>query len=344
MTRQTFAVTAGLLFGVAGLTAQSGGGFGGSVGGGVAGGRGANSTTMEFQQAGTMGVFTSGSVTRTASGNTTGPLAVTGRPVSATEERKSVQTLGDGTEIATSESNLYFRDTEGRTRVEQTVQGKTVIAIMDPVARFIVTLDPANKTARKNAIPPDTNTGGLSIAGGGVSWSFGTSGGTGNRVSTGSIGVAGGSGTGGGVGVGGRGSASAGVMIARSGSFSTATMAPNSPNTKFTNEDLPVQSQNGVLATGTRSTMIIPQGQIGNNRDIHIVNERWYSDELQMLVKSVNSDPRFGDNIYQLNNISRVAPDPALFQIPPEYTVTEPPAFQGGQGQSVPVMVRPVIK
>ena len=54
---------------------------------------------------------------------------------------------------------------------------------------------------------------------------------------------------------------------------------------------------------------------------IHVVNERWYSDDLQMLVKTVNSDPRFGDNTYEFTNVSRGEPDPALFQIPADYKI-----------------------
>ena len=36
-----------------------------------------------------------------------------------------------------------------------------------------------------------------------------------------------------------------------------------------------------------------------------------------------DSDPRFGETTYQLNNIVRVAPDPSLFQIPADYTIVD---------------------
>ena len=94
-----------------------------------------------------------------------------------------------------------------------------------------------------------------------------------------------------------------------------------------TDEDLGIQNINGVPALGKRHTQIIPVGQIGNNREIHVVHESWYSDDLQMLVKSVNSDPRYGVNTYELTDISRDNPDPSLFQVPPGYSVTE-----GGRG------------
>jgi len=38
------------------------------------------------------------------------------------------------------------------------------------------------------------------------------------------------------------------------------------------------------------------------------VNERWYSDDLQMVVKSSNSDPRFGTTTYELTDINRAEP------------------------------------
>ena len=86
-----------------------------------------------------------------APGGRGSPQAVVGKPFSATEERRTVQTLGDGTQLENSDSNLYYRDSQGRTRVEQTVQGRTRIVITDPVAHTTVVLDPATKkTARKN--------------------------------------------------------------------------------------------------------------------------------------------------------------------------------------------------
>jgi hypothetical protein len=88
-------------------------------------------------------------------------------------------------------------------------------------------------------------------------------------------------------------------------------------------EDLGQQMVNGVLAKGSRVTETIPVGALGNNREIRIVNERWYSDDLQILVKSINNDPRFGVNMYELTNIDRSTPDPSLFVPPSDFTETD---------------------
>jgi hypothetical protein len=88
-------------------------------------------------------------------------------------------------------------------------------------------------------------------------------------------------------------------------------------------EDLGTQTIQGVSAQGKRVTRVIPAGQEGNEKEIDIVTETWYSPDLQMLVMSKTSDPRYGDVVYQLNSISRAEPDPALFTVPSEYTVEQ---------------------
>jgi hypothetical protein len=86
----------------------------------------------------------------------------------------------------------------------------------------------------------------------------------------------------------------------------------------------------GVEAEGTRTTLTIPAGEIGNERAIEVVNERWYSPELQMVVMSRHSDPRSGETIYRLTNITRDEPAKSFFEVPGGYTIKEgmpgPPA------------------
>src|SRR2546422_4464981 len=47
----------------------------------------------------------------------------------------------------------------------------------------------------------------------------------------------------------------------------------------------------------------IPAGQIGNEKPITIVHESWYSNDLQIMVMSKRSDPRFGETTYTLTNM-----------------------------------------
>ncbi len=93
-------------------------------------------------------------------------------------------------------------------------------------------------------------------------------------------------------------------------------------------EDLGTKTIAGVSAQGTRVTHTIPAGQIGNEKAITIVFEHWYSNDLQIMVMSKRSDPRFGDTTYTLTNIQRQEPAASLFAVPSDYTVT-----QGGPGR-----------
>ena len=70
-------------------------------------------------------------------------------------------------------------------------------------------------------------------------------------------------------------------------------------------EDLGTQPVNGVSTQGTCYTRVIPAGQIGNANPITVVNEQWYSPDLQVIVKTTRSDPRMGEITYSLTNIQR---------------------------------------
>jgi hypothetical protein len=72
----------------------------------------------------------------------------------------------------------------------------------------------------------------------------------------------------------------------------------------------------GLQADGTRTTSTIPAGAIGNDKDIVITHETWYSPDLKLVLLTTQDDPRFGQTTYSLKNIQRSDPDPMLFQIP----------------------------
>lgn len=88
-------------------------------------------------------------------------------------------------------------------------------------------------------------------------------------------------------------------------------------------EDLGTQTIAGVSAQGTRIIHTIPAGQIGNEKPITMVSEHWYSNDLQIMVMSKRSDPRFGDTTYTLTDIQRSEPSSSLFAVPADYTVRE---------------------
>jgi hypothetical protein len=111
---------------------------------------------------------------------------------------------------------------------------------------------------------------------------------------------------------------------------------PDGPEENVKTESLGKRTIEGVEAEGTRTTIQIPAGRIGNDRPIEIVSERWYSPELQVVVLSSHKDPFAGENVYRLTNINRAEPAAALFEVPRDYTVVE-----GGPPKDGPRRPRP---
>ena len=260
-----------------------------------------------------------------------GGKVVKGAPYSGESVTETIQTLSDGNRIVNRMTSSVYRDSEGRTRREQSLKGLGIFAngeegiqtifINDPVAGVTFTLDSRSHTAQKSV--PFTfefskkldKAGAVASGIEGQHFEF--------KVE--------------------RGTAAAGSMImtapagaphpdldqlrVESGGAGTFVVRTKGANTNEVKEQLGKQSIEGVEAEGTRTTVTIPAGEIGNERPIEIVSERWYSPELQLVVMTRHSDPRFGETTYKLTNINRTEPAKALFEVPSDYTIKEGPAF-----------------
>jgi hypothetical protein len=90
-------------------------------------------------------------------------------------------------------------------------------------------------------------------------------------------------------------------------------------------EPLGAATIEGLRTQGTRTTVTIAAGAIGNVAPIQVVTERWYSADLQMPVVTKRSDPRSGETVTRLIHVTRTEPLPALLQVPPDYKLTERP-------------------
>jgi hypothetical protein len=243
-----------------------------------------------------------------------GGKLVKGSPYSAVAVTESTQTLSDGNRIVNKSSAAVYRDSEGRTRREQTLRAigplakggepRQTVFINDPVAGINYHLDPQEHVAYKMApmnfkferrVPSPPPEGAAGVR-------------TGNHeefrleIAPPDALIHGGAGQAG---------------------FSVGWVGPQNRNAQT--ESLGKQNIEGVDAEGTRTTVTIPAGEIGNEKPIEIVSERWYSAELQTVVMSRQSDPRFGENSYRLTNISRTEPARSLFEVPADYTVKEGP-------------------
>jgi hypothetical protein len=225
-----------------------------------------------------------------------------GAPYSAEETNTTTQTLFDGNRIVNSSTTKVYRDAQGRTRVERTLgnigavaagQPSVSVAINDPVAGVHYTLDSASKTAFKST----TGSGNEAEAAARL------------KKLTDEL------------------QASAVTKARTEGSgftFTTSngTVAFKSAGKK---EDLGASNMAGVPVTGSKTTTVIPAGAMGNDRDITITEERWYSPDLKINIMTKHSDPRMGETVFQVNNLTRGNPDPSLFQVPADYQVKEGP-------------------
>lgn len=104
------------------------------------------------------------------------------------------------------------------------------------------------------------------------------------------------------------------------------------PRDDVLTEKLGQLSLEGVLVTGTRTTTTIPTGKIGNDRPIIVVHEEWRSPELKIVVKTIDKDPRTGEQTMELQNLVRTDPDAALFQAPAGYKVQDMAQMLKGLG------------
>jgi hypothetical protein len=86
-------------------------------------------------------------------------------------------------------------------------------------------------------------------------------------------------------------------------------------------ESLGERTMEGVRAEGKKTVTTFPPGSVGNTEPIEIIEETWYSPELQVVVRNTRSDPRVGVMTYRLISIRRGDPPASLFEVPAEYHV-----------------------
>lgn len=95
----------------------------------------------------------------------------------------------------------------------------------------------------------------------------------------------------------------------------------NSPS--FKQEDLGSETMGNLAVHGIRQTRTIPAPATSTGKDIVVVDEYWYSDELHMNMFTKRSDPRTGIQQVTITEVKRDEPDAALFQVPSGYKVVD---------------------
>jgi len=234
--------------------------------------------------------------------------AVTGQPYSAEQVSSHTQTLSDGTQISEEMPSVkMYRDSAGRTRTERpltmgprTKDGPTLIEISDPVAGFRYTLDTANQVVHRMAIPrPGTRprSDGADAVSGVTVLPLPPPPPAIGAETRGVFAFPGGGGGG------------------------SVTRLGNNP--EVSSESLGSEVIDGNVADGKRRTFTYPIGSQGNDRPLVRTSETWTSPELKIMLLSKRSNPRKGETVVKLVNLSRAEPDPSLFQPPPDFKVVD---------------------
>jgi hypothetical protein len=79
----------------------------------------------------------------------------------------------------------------------------------------------------------------------------------------------------------------------------------------------------GLNVIGTRETISINAGVLGNNQPLVSTREFWYSPDLQVNLAVTRKDPREGTQTIHVMDLSRSEPDPAMFQVPAGFVVQD---------------------
>ncbi len=221
---------------------------------------------------------------------------VVGAPSSAVGTKEEVTRLLDGNRIVTRQLTRFYRDGQGRTRVEEGqppglarlngLNAFTIPRIHDPVSGEHYMLHSHNKTVHVFKTVPEGVEKPPSV--------------TPPVAQPPSL-----------------------MAMTRSSPRigTTFFMGPiSSPDEEKT---LGEKTIRGVKAVGTRLKHTLAAGSVGNERPITVTTDYWFSPQLGVMIESVSRSPTGHEVTYRLEQIVLGEPDATLFQIPTDYTREE---------------------
>jgi hypothetical protein len=221
------------------------------------------------------------------------PPTTAGEPFSAVAQTQSTTNFSDGNRIVRNNTVHYFRDGQGRVRVERNgggpegintstngvvVSGGSVV-IDDPVSGERINLMPQMKMATVFKLPEGIRAG---------------------RAMPGPLPEE---------------SAPFALMGLGMGIGANGMTTESSAETT----SLGQQIVNGVTATGTRVVRVIPVGALGNEKPITSTLEEWKSAELGIPVRITATSSIGGSLTYNLQDLQRAEPNASLFSVPADY-------------------------
>lgn len=220
--------------------------------------------------------------------------AVRNLPYMLEEIAIRVQVLPDGSHITSTDREKQLRDANGRMRTELYSQreGKMIlrsVQLWDPGSRTSVLLLASSKIAQVRHVPeprpltPEQEARRQEL----------------------------------------RAQAAARHAAASSGSASLQVPAAKARTRDREVVELPPRTILGIYVEGKRTTHVIPAGTIGNDHELSTVQEVWSSPELGIDLDRTTEDYTMGKTVVTVISLDRVEANPALFEIPADYTVRD---------------------
>jgi hypothetical protein len=212
------------------------------------------------------------------------PPVTLGKPYSAEETLEHTQTLADGTHITQKpRTQKFYRDSQGRSRTERTM-------FAPPNARY----DPPTLIEIRDPVE-------------GYQYLLDTQNQIAHRqkltVRTRPDGTA--------------------VQTIEARNIAPTAQTTHNAGVTRIQEPLGKQQMEGVNVEGFRMTVTFEAGTQGNDAPITETQEHWFSPDIGRDVLMKDSDPRRGETVNRLTNISVGDPDPALFQVPAGYQIVD---------------------
>jgi hypothetical protein len=224
---------------------------------------------------------------------------VTGAPYSGTETLTIAEKFADGNSVNTTTTAVKARDSQGRTSVTETITPATASG-KAPYTRTTITDPVAGFRYELNSATMIAVQTRMPRQGRGEP--------TGSTSS----------------------SASAAVRSATPGTTLGTVTRPN--GAIVTTSSNGTATVNGVLATHTLVTEVIPAGAIGNANPITTTRTTYISPDLKIPVQIKTVDPRVGTTDMELTNISTGEPSAAMFAVPAGYTIKKEVEGRGPGG------------
>jgi hypothetical protein len=79
----------------------------------------------------------------------------------------------------------------------------------------------------------------------------------------------------------------------------------------------------GVSAEGVRDVTTDNPGVFGNDRQVIVEREFWYSEHLGLSLQSIRDDPRIGKQTFIVTSVDQSDPDSSLFELPPGFKTVD---------------------